>query len=197
MGSDETPGTGTTGTNDLQVAEASTVDVASMPWAFTQHHPLDTTHLINEAKRRGLDLDLATLRELYRLRLLVPFTYLNDRRVGPVPTPVADEPPPGGTFQIRLRHARDRGRLSDLGSAPFRPRLSFDLPNGRDGRHWWNGMLYSWYQLLICPEIAGPLSFRMLVRTADGKVRARLPSPHPNLAAQAVRLRRIAIVLMR
>jgi hypothetical protein len=37
-----------------------------MPWAFTQHQPLDTAHFIEEAKRRGVDLDLSTLRELYR-----------------------------------------------------------------------------------------------------------------------------------
>src|SRR5258706_11162018 len=89
---------------------ASTVDAASMPWAFTQHQPLDTAHRIDEAKRRGLDLDLPTLRELYRYKLLAPFVYINDRRVGPVPAPVADEPWPGGTRLEQLRHARDRGR---------------------------------------------------------------------------------------
>jgi hypothetical protein len=182
-------------TDDVQAPEASTVDVASMSWAFTQHHPLDTTHLIDEAKRRGLDLDLPTLRELYRLKLLMPFVYLNDRQVGPVPVPIADEPPPGGTFQIQLRHARDRGRLSDPASAPFRPRLPFDLPSGRDRQRWWNGMLYSWYQLLICPEIAGLLSYRKRSRTAHGKLRVRLPSPHSILVAQAGRLHRIAVVL--
>jgi hypothetical protein len=34
----------------------SSAEVASMPWAFTQHQPADTAHLIGEAKRRGLTL---------------------------------------------------------------------------------------------------------------------------------------------
>jgi hypothetical protein len=166
-----------------------------MPWAFTQHQPLDTAHLIDEAKRRGADLDLPTLRELYRHKLLMPFVYVNDRQVGPVPALVTDEPWPGGTRLQQLRHARDRGRLSDLGAAPFRPRLQFTLPSGRDPRRWWNGLLYSWYQLLICPEIDSLLSRRTRRRTADGKVHTRLSEPHPVLVSRAGRLYCVAIVL--
>jgi hypothetical protein len=44
-----------------------------MPWAFTQNQPLDTAHFIGQAKRRGVDLDLSPMRELYRYQLLVPF----------------------------------------------------------------------------------------------------------------------------
>ncbi len=180
--------------SDEQVPDpVSSVDVASLPWAFTQHQPLDTAHLIDEAKRRGLNLDLPTLRELYRHKLLVPFAYVNDRRVRPVPAPVTDEPWPGGTRLQQLRYARDRGRLSDLGATPFRLRLQFE--SNRDPRRWWNGFLYSWYQLLICPEIDGLLSRRRRRRSADGKVRTRLPEPHPVLVGQAGRLHRIAVVL--
>jgi hypothetical protein len=39
------------------------VDILIDPWIFTQSHPLSTADLIAEAKRRGLDLDAATLRE--------------------------------------------------------------------------------------------------------------------------------------
>jgi hypothetical protein len=173
----------------------SSVDVASMPRAFTQHQPVDTSHLIDEAKRRGLDLDLPTLRELYRHKLLVPFVYVNDRRVGPVPAPVTEEPWPGGTRLQQLRHARDRGRLSDLGAVPFRRRLQFALPRGRNPRRWWNGFLYSWYQLLICPEIDGLLCYRTSRRTAGGTVHTRLPEPHPLLVGRAGKLHRMAIVL--
>jgi hypothetical protein len=166
-----------------------------MPWAFTQHQPLDTAHLIDEAKRRGLDLDLPTLRELYRHKLLVPFVYVNDCQVGPVPAPVTDEPWPGGTRLQQLRHARDRGRLNDLGAAPFRPRLQFALPSSRDPRRWWNGLLYSWYQLLICSEIDGLLSHRRRRRTADATVRTRLPEPHPILLDRVEKVHRMAVVL--
>jgi hypothetical protein len=57
----------------------SAVTVASMPWAFTQHQPLDTSKFISEAKRRDFDLDLSTLRELYHHKLIVPFVYVRNR----------------------------------------------------------------------------------------------------------------------
>jgi hypothetical protein len=172
---------------EAQLPAASTVAVASLAWAFTQHQPVDTSHLMDEAKRRGLDLDLPTLRELYRYKLFVPFVYVNDRRVGPVPSPVTEEPWPGGTRLQQLRHARDRGRLSDLGIVPFRPRLLFDLPRGRDPWRWWNGFLYSWYQLLICPEIGGLLCHRTRRRTAESGAGERVGQQgcHGDLVAGA------------
>jgi hypothetical protein len=54
-----------------------------LPWAFTQHQPIDTGDLIREAERRGVSLDLPTLRELYKYRLLTPLVYVNNRAVGP------------------------------------------------------------------------------------------------------------------
>ena len=36
----------------------SSADVASMPWAFTQHQPLGTSEFIKEAGRRGVRLEL-------------------------------------------------------------------------------------------------------------------------------------------
>src|ERR1700761_8201508 len=52
-----------------------------MPWVFTQAHPLETRTFIDEAKQRGFDLDLTTLRELYRHGLLVPFVEVTYRPV--------------------------------------------------------------------------------------------------------------------
>jgi hypothetical protein len=44
-----------------------------MPWAFTQYQPLGTSDFIKEAGRRGVRLELLTLRELYRRKVLEPF----------------------------------------------------------------------------------------------------------------------------
>jgi hypothetical protein len=60
----------------------SSTDVASMPWAFTQHQPLDTDDFIKEAARRGVSLPAPELRALYRSRVVEPFAYVNNRRVG-------------------------------------------------------------------------------------------------------------------
>jgi hypothetical protein len=103
--------------------------------------------------------------------LLAPFVYINDRQVGPKPAPVASEPSRGGTLLSWLRHARDRGRLSDLASHPYRSRLRFERPDKPDPRRWWNGLLYSWYQLLVLPQIDDVLARRTY--------RRRLVSPSP------------------
>ena len=66
---------------------ANAIEVASMPWAFTQHQPLDTSAFISEAEKRGVNLDIATLRELYRRRMLIPFVMITHRPVGPPAPP--------------------------------------------------------------------------------------------------------------
>lgn len=88
---------------DTQVL--TSVDVANIPWVFTQSHPLNTEGFIGEAKKRGFDLDLSEVRELYRNMLVVPFVYIGPQRVGPVPTPIVDEPSPHGTWQVEFESA--------------------------------------------------------------------------------------------
>ncbi len=177
------------------IAWPSPVDVASVPWAFTQHHPMDTADVVKEAERRGVSLDPSTLRELYKHGLLVPFLYVNNRQVGPLPGPVAEEPShPGTTPLQRLRYARDRGRLSDLAATPYRPRLQFELPAGRDRTRWWNGLIYSRYQLLLLAEIVDLLG-RRRYRLKGTKRLARVLGPHAALVQRAGKLRGIATVL--
>jgi hypothetical protein len=174
---------------------ASSVDAAAMPWAFTQHQPLDTAHFISEAERRGVDLDLSTLRELYRHAVIVPFVYVSDRQVGPKPEPIESEPHRGGgTVLTRLRDARDRGRLTDLAAGTFRPRLRFERRDGVDPRRWWDGLIYSWYQLLVLPELHGLLARRTYHKRAERRI-VRLPQPHPLLPDRAQKLRTAAIAL--
>jgi hypothetical protein len=143
---------------------ASTVAVASLPWVFTQQHPLDTSSFISEANRRGFDLDLDVMRELYRHALLVPFVYASDRQAGPIPETLGPEPKRaiyGSTHLGALRHARDRGRLADLTAVPFRRKLRFERPGAHPLR-WWNGLIYSRYQLLVLPELRDLLGRRRL-----------------------------------
>lgn len=172
----------------------SSVDVASMPWAFTQNQPLGTADVITEANRRGLQLDLSTLREFYRHGLLAPFVYVNSRRVGPIPAPVSDEPRRGGTLLRELRYARDRGRLSDLATEPFRPRLRFDQPDNRDSRPWWNGLIYSQYQLLLVPELRCLLAGAKQ-RWRDHQVIVRLPKFDRVLLDRVAKVNRAATAL--
>lgn len=172
-----------------------TVLVASMPWAFTQHQPLGTAEFIREAECRGVALRPPVLRELYRRRLLVPFVYVTNHRVGEIPLPLVSEPSRGGTSLVRLRYARDRGRLSNLAQQPFRRDLRFDQRGPDDPAQWWNRHLYSWYQLLVLPELKGILADLRGQRTSRGGVVARLPEPGMLLLDRADRLRRTAVAL--
>jgi hypothetical protein len=173
---------------------APTVAVASQPWVFTQRHPLSTANFISEAGRRGVKLDSSMLRQLYRRGLVIPFVYINDRQVGPKPPPAGAEPFHGSSLQYRLRYGRDRGRLSDLAEQPYRPRLRFEQLREADPRRWWNGLIYSWYQLLVLPEIGGFLDRRRYWQRGGHRV-AWLPEPHQLLLNRARKLRTMAVAL--
>lgn len=177
-----------------QLSGAAAIDVASKPWALSQNQPLDTAAFIDEAKKRGFQLDISTLRELYRYRLLIPFVELTYRRVREPAKPIEPESPLGGTHLVDLKSARDVGRLRDLSTVPFRPRLSLAL-----SRKSWtspaSGVLYSPYQLLTLPELKAVLAERTYRKHGKGTI-ARLPMPtNPVLLDRIERLRKMAIVL--
>ena len=172
----------------------SSLSVVSMPWVFTQHQPLSTSQFIDEAKRRGVDLDTSALRQLYRRGVLVPFLYVGNRAVGPAAPATGPDPKhPGGTLLTEFRYARSKGRLSDLALTEFRPSLRFDRQVG-DRHGWWNGLLYSWYQLLILPEIKGYLSQGKQVYRHE-HFYSRLPEPGPILRDRVKKFRTMAIAL--
>lgn len=171
------------------------VDVARLPWVFTQEHPLSSKEFCKEAERRGIKIDIPTLRELYRLQLLAPLLRLRDRKVNDARAPVGSlpEPPARGTWLTELRLAREQGRLVDAGIQPFPPRLRFEGRSG-DSPGWWNGLLYSQYQLLGVWEFRRRIERRQYVGTRDRPI-AQLGRLGPWEAAAARRLREIAIVL--
>jgi hypothetical protein len=164
-----------------------------MPWALTQQQPLDTRHFIDEAKKRGFDLDLTTLRELYRHRLLIPFVEVTYRPVRPPAKPTKPDSAMGGTRVFDLRDARDTGCLRDLSAELFKRHLQFER-DGQVPRGWWNGFLYSPYQLLVLPAIEGVLAGRKY--QMHGKRRfARLSKPNDWLLQGAEKLRKMILAL--
>jgi hypothetical protein len=52
-----------------------------MPWVLSQSQPLSTSSVMAEAKKRGVDLDALTLRELYRRGDFAPIAEITARRV--------------------------------------------------------------------------------------------------------------------
>src|SRR6185437_12556088 len=177
---------------DLTKLEVSSVEIAAIPWVFTQHQPLDANDFIRQAKDRGVDLDLLKLRQLYKVGVLVPLVSLTSQ---PKSTPVEmsdHEPFSGGTRQDQFRAARAAGQLMDLKHVPFMPRLQFkppkDCPLG-----WWNGLLYSHHQLIILPRLDGILA-RCKYTYRNKQFYPRLPKPDLFLEHRAGWYHRIALM---
>lgn len=174
-------------------APATALTVMSSPWVFTQRHPLDTSDLVKEAKERGVNIDEAMLRLLYRHRLLVPFVAVAGRRIGiPIPAPAGD-PTTWSSRRTDLVRARSQGRLRDLSQEPFAESLPFTRPSGA-GVRWWNGIVYSHYQLLALYELRSTLARRSWTRRG---VRSypRIRPPGEPLLRQMDRYRRLALAL--
>lgn len=174
---------------------ATSVDVASMPWAMTQNEPLAVEDFIKEAQKRGFHLRPASLRELYRHRLLIPFVQITTRPVRSPAGQDAAESPFGGTRITDLRQARDSGRLRDLAALPYQPRLCFEpvkwtWPSNSP----WTGVLYSTYQLLALPELDATLA-RQTFHKRGERIIARMPKPSQLLLDRMERFRKMAIVL--
>jgi hypothetical protein len=156
---------------------ATSVDVASMPWAMTQNGPLAVDDFIKEAQKRGFHLRPASLRELYRHRLLIPFVQITTRPVRSPAGQDAAESPFGGTRITDLPQARDTGRLRDLAALPYQPRLSFEpvkwtWPSNSP----WTGVLYSPYQLLALPELDATLTRQTFHKRGEpSRMARRLP----------------------
>jgi hypothetical protein len=99
---------------------ATSVDVASMPRAMTQNEPLDVEDFIKEAQKRGVHLRPASLRELYRHRLLIHTVRPGHHPHNKQPSRAGHaESPFGGTRITDLRQAHDTGRLRDPAALPY------------------------------------------------------------------------------
>jgi hypothetical protein len=180
--------------DDPTTATPSGVEVASLPWAFTQLHPLDTGDFIKEAGRRGVKLDISILRVLYRHGLLYPVVAVRDRSVAPPTEPPESEPTSTSSRARELRHARDRGRLLDLASVPYKKHLRFERPDGAS-HWWWDGLLYSQHQLVALKSLEPVVRRCQTTWRPDGTRRTTLRPPHQQEVAHAANYRRIALVV--
>lgn len=172
----------------------STVQLLAQPFVFTQNYPLPVDTFINEAKRRGIDgLDLEGLRGLYRIGVLAPFIEITSRRVGPRAAMHPVDLYGISSWRSKLEIACAKGRVRDPGPIPFRRKLRFARPANAPSE-WWNGLLYSHYQLLALTGIESLWQARRFVSRSGRRV-LRLPRPHEQLLGRTRRLREIAIVL--
>jgi hypothetical protein len=127
---------------------------ASQPWAFSQEAPLTTADFCKQAERRGFEsLREEQLRDLWRVGAVAPFVEIRSKQLhDPAPSAIP-EPSLTGTWLAELRRARDSGRLTDPEELGFRPQLRFSRPRTNPHSLWWNGLLYSRWQLLDLHEM--------------------------------------------
>jgi hypothetical protein len=179
-------------TEPTSEARGDALDVVSLPWLFTQHHPLDASSFIALAKGRGFDLDELKLRQLYKHGILIPFIGISSKRQVEPQTQVYDEPRREVTRLRDFREARKNGRLLDLNAKPFLPRLPFTSPRPHVSG-WWSGLLYSHHQLSILPKLDDWLAHcRYSYR--NGQLYPRFPEPDQFLKHWAAWYHRIALM---
>jgi hypothetical protein len=141
------------------VSVIDNLSMLTVPWVFSQSHPLTTSNLISELKKRGVALDSQTLRELYRRGDLQPLAEITTRSVC-AGVAISEVPAARGSLQAELRIALVSGRIREPGADGFRPRLRFDGRRLSDPPRWMNGLIYSRWQLLAAPELRRRLQFR-------------------------------------
>ena len=151
------------------------LETLARAWVFTSTRPYSTVDVISEAKRRGVMLDAALLRELYRRRFMTPLAEVVSRRVTE-PRDVTLQPRPTGTRQSQVQSALQHGRIRDLTTSPFRPRTRFDRGRIGDPRGWWNGLVYSRWQLLALADIRPYLERQRRTGTYERPI-VRVPPP--------------------
>lgn len=125
----------------------SGVELVAIPFVFTQSDPLTTSLLNKEAERRGLRLDSGVLQMLHQRACMRPIVeILSEGSEERLPGSVSS-----GHLPTDLHLAREQGRLRDPDAGPSLPGLRFDERTLSDPRRWWNGLVYSRWQLLAIP----------------------------------------------
>ncbi len=123
---------------------------ASEPWAFTQQDPLSTSEFCREAEKRRVSLREDQLPDLWRVGALAPFVEIRSKPLHPGSSPKVGESVFADSWHLKeLQRAVASGRLADPVQLGFRPQLRFHRPAAaHHNRDWWNGLLYSRWQLL-------------------------------------------------
>jgi hypothetical protein len=170
----------------------SSLDIAAQPWVFTQSAVLSTRDFMSESAGRGIELNWRTLKALHARGVLSPLFAVHDSLVG---TPVAKDPTRPrmrGTYTREFVEALGEGRLTDPTLTPLQRGWRFDNRSFDDPKRWWNGLLYSRWQVLQLPMLPDYLS-RGHVRGPDRSV--ALPQPDEFLLSAASRSRTLSLVL--
>lgn len=144
--------------------------LAAMPFTFIQDGLLDSRGFARAAKDRGFSVNEDGLQSLHSNGLLVPLYRVDDvedesRRLDVVPNGSLDK-------RWQMLVAAREGRLHDAGAEDYSEAWPYRRPAGESDRQWWNGFLFSPWQLLDL-EVALQ-EYQGLQRGRDKQARAEL-----------------------
>ncbi|MFE9793231.1 hypothetical protein ACFYRL_16015 [Streptomyces goshikiensis] len=162
----------------------SSLELLKIPFVFTQDELLDTGSFIRKAKERGHILSLETLQALHVHGLLVPIFRVSDTAVEGRRVDVGDvllEQNPRGW----VMHAALEGRLRDPREEGYSSAWPYMRPEGVGLATWWNGFVYSSWQLIGLNEA--------LARYRFVRRRNVWPVHHPGMGFHSMVLALVAL----
>lgn len=160
----------------------SALALLTIPYVFTQDKLLTTGELIDQAKERGYELSLDDLQRFHSHRLLVPLYRVSDSPVASRRIPV--EPNGGPNARGWTLEAAATGRIRESAEEGYSVAWPYAPPSEENPREWWNGFIYSSWQLLDMDSVISGDKFIEIGWRSIGDGQAR-----------CVRDRRLTLVL--
>ncbi len=120
----------------------------TLPYSFTQDRLMDTKDFIKAAEERGHKLTLDDLQYLHSHRLLMPLYRVSDHPVEGRKIELDSSAILGMNARGWTLHAASEGRLRDCSEEGYSAAWPYARPDDEDPSDWWNGFIYSSWQLL-------------------------------------------------
>lgn len=167
----------------------------TIPFIFTQDELLTTGDFLQRAKERGYNLTLDGLQTLHNHRLLVPFYRVSDTRVRGRRIEV--EPDGGQNARGWTLQAAADGRLRDSAEEGYSAAWPYIRPPDEDARGWWNGFIFSSWQLLELRDVLNEYEWAKLGRGPSFHAQRRQRARRLDLALAVLATRYLPAVLGR
>jgi len=139
--------------------DGSALALVRLPYTFTQDDLWRTDYMIKEATKRGLTVDLQTLERLHQTRLLLPLFRIADTASEGRRIEVNSGEPLSMNPRGWVMDAAVAGRLRDPAEEGFCTAWPYARPADEPDDRWWNGFVFSSWQLLELPDALRDLSW--------------------------------------
>lgn len=165
----------------------------TVPYVFTQDDLLTAEGFIKKAKERGYKLSLDILQELHSHRLLLPLYRVSDTPVEG--RRIAIEPSYGMNPRGWVLEAAVEGRLRDPADEGYSVAWPYRRPPNEEHDRWWNGFIYSTWQLLDVKIALSQYSFVKHGYSPPSGVAGRVRQRKMTLALSALATRYLPGIL--